>query len=248
VGDPAGGERSALDSPLGLPFLLALIRLLPQWLRDHPVEWIAALVVDGYFLARRWSGSCKRGIFGVGWLARALDRSETVFRKVLDRGFLIVFAGLTMIGLVHVGCRITFTARGAGMKIRSRCWHKHGMREEETTVSEHPRLQLSWPHLSPLDSGQTVRLGTGWPVLRSRCCDSADPWRLCTRVEPEKCFETFFCPGWTGYLIFLGYYLDVHFEIVAERDWHATLFARVLALSCSRVGEGVFAPAAFQRC
>ena len=32
-------------------------------------------------------------------------------------------------------------------------------------------------------------------------------------------------PGLTSYLIFLGYYLDIHFEIVAERDWHAALGA-----------------------
>ena len=40
----------------------------------------------------------------------------------------------------------------------------------------------------------------------------------------RRCFGLLL-PGITGYLIFLGYYLDIHFEMVAERDWHAALAA-----------------------
>src|SRR5262249_48482750 len=90
---------SAALAILWLPSLLESIYSLPQGLRDHPVEWTAAVVGTGYVLASTLVRLINRGKLRAPWLASAHDRSEIACTRLVDRGLLVFFGALAVIWL-----------------------------------------------------------------------------------------------------------------------------------------------------
>jgi hypothetical protein len=194
-------------------------RLWPQWLRGHAVESIAAVLLAGYFLA--WSlvrfGNPRH--FAVRRLARVLDRIDVASVRVLDRGFLTAFAALAALWLCtwlpHYlywpWCRDVDT-----FAVMAQAWATGERPYRDIRAFNFPgHIYLhwilgklfGWGHpgaFYAVDAAILLTLGISALAWSRRCSG-----RL--------------LPGMASYLIFLGYYLGAHFEIVAERDWHASL-------------------------
>jgi hypothetical protein len=206
-------------SILWLLLLIAWIPNLPRWLRGHPVEWIAAGVLTAYALAWTLARIGNRGTFWARWLASALDRSEIAFRRVLERGFLSVFTGLAIFWLVtwlpHYlfwpWCRDEDT-----FAVMAQAWDAGEPPYRSIRAFNFPgHIYLHWILGKLFGWGHVGLFYAVDAAILLFLGGSALAWS-------RKCFGRFL-PGMIGFLIFLGYYLDVHFEIVAERDWHASV-------------------------
>src|SRR6516162_3034113 len=85
---------------LGLSFIPLLIPLLPWWIKEYLVEWIAAALIAGY-VSIRIQGKSRRG--SVPWVARsirALDRADAAAGTFLERWLVTTFAGLSILWLL----------------------------------------------------------------------------------------------------------------------------------------------------
>jgi hypothetical protein len=205
----------------GLLLVPDLIRFLPSWVLMHPVEWTATALLWGYFLARmlvrrRSSGSR----WGDRW-ARALDCIEAVSGTLLKRWLAVGFAGISTIFLLlwlpHYvywpWCRDTDSYAQMAQE-----WSSGVLPYRDIRSFNFPgHIYLHWILGKLFGWGHTGRFYALDAAALLFLGASVIAW--------SRRRLGFSLPGTAAFLIFLGYYLDISFENVAERDWHAPLCA-----------------------
>jgi hypothetical protein len=204
---------------LGLSLVPDLFRLLPWPIRRHPVEWTAVVLLAGYSVAWALRRFRHRRAPWVDRLAPALDRVEAVSATLLQRWLVVGFAGVSTFCLLtwlpHYmywpWCRDTDT-----FALLAQEWDSGVLPYRDIRALNFPgHIYLhwilgklfGWGHTGlfyALDATALLFLGAVVIAWSQRCLG-------------------LLLPGTAAYLIFLAYYLDISFETVGQRDWHASL-------------------------
>ena len=209
---------------LGLYLVPDLFRLLPWWIRRYSIEWIAVAFLAGYSAAWALRRFRHRRAPWVDRLAPALDRVEAVSATLLQRWLVVGFAGVSTFCLLtwlpHYmywpWCRDTDT-----FALMAQEWDSGVLPYRDIRALNFPgHIYLHWI-LGKL-------FGWGHTGLFYALDATALVFLLASAVimwSRAAVLGALTAPGTAAYLIpaFLGYYLDVSFEIVAQRDWHASL-------------------------
>jgi hypothetical protein len=193
--------------------------MLPRIIREHPIEWTAAALVSAYALLRLGLGG--RGLVPGFWCSasRILDLVDRSSIMMIRWGLPAVFGGLGLWWLATwlpqypfwPWCRDEDTFAMLAMS-----WEVGDLPYRDIRAYNFPgHIYLHWllgktlgwgrPAAFYIFDGGLLLLLVGVTIAWSRRCLGH------------------FLPGLISSLIFLGSYLDFHFETVAERDWHATL-------------------------
>ncbi len=205
----------------GIYLLPDLIRFIPPWIRQDPIEWTFVAIFAGYSIA--WTlATFRQGTAPwIDWLVRTLERVNAIFGRLLERWLVVVFAGISTFWLLtwlpHYlywpWCRDVDTYSEMAQE-----WDCGVLPYRDIRAFNFPgHIYLhwilgklfGWGHTGlfyALDA--TVLLVFGAVVIA---------WsrrRLGLAL-----------PGTAAYLIFLAYYLSIDFQSVAERDWHSPLGA-----------------------
>ena len=204
---------------LGLYLAQDLVGLFPWWIKRHPVEWSSVAFVACYSLARALGKYRHREILWIDWLAWTMDRVEAVSGIMLRRWFVVGFAGLSIYWLLtwlpHYlywpWCRDVDT-----YALMAQEWDSGVLPFRDIRALGFPgHIYLHWILGKLFGWGHT---GIFYAV------DAAA--LLCLGAVVILWSHRrlgLVLPGMVAYFIFLAYYLDINFEMVAERDWHAPL-------------------------
>jgi hypothetical protein len=216
---------------LGLLIVPVLFGFLPYAIQDHPVEWWAAVVAVAFASAHFFVRS-RAGGNPAGWRTRARERLQRLLDR-LDAGSAWALNG----GLALAVALFTVFLLAA--------WAPHYLtwpwcRDEDTFAN----LAQSWaagirPYRDIRAYNFPGHIYLHWLIGRTfgwghtsifYAFDAAALVTLGVASSAWSCrlFGTAL-PGLVANLAFLGLYLNLDYETVAERDWHATL-AIVLAL------------------
>lgn len=200
-----------------------LIRFIPERVRNRSLEWTFAFVTAGYGLTVGWVAW--RGIEAARW-ARRLDRLDAFSRAMLGSW---LFRGLAVAAVVWLAAWFPHYlywpwGRDADAFAEiARAWDAGERPYRDIRGYNFPgHIYLHWM-LGKL-------FGWGRPSLYY-AVDAAGLLTLGAVVLAwsRRRFGDFL-PGMAAYLMFLGFYLDAHFELVTERDWHAALGATLALL------------------
>jgi hypothetical protein len=205
----------------GLLLVPDLIRFLPGWVRYYPVEWTTVLVFAAVCLISGLAGYCDPDKLWVEVLTRVSKGIDSCSRVALGRGLVVGFAVLGVVWLAawlpHYlywpWCRDVDT-----FAVIAQAWDAGELPYRDIRGYNFPgHIYLHWILGKLFGWGHTgVFYGVDALALFALGAVLLAWSRRCLGL---------LLPGLTSYLIFLGYYLDIHFEIVAERDWHAALGA-----------------------
>jgi hypothetical protein len=197
-----------------------LVRFLPLWITNEPIEWIALLLLSGYGVA--WVLAIgPRSARGNVHLAGMLDRTDAVCGAILTRWLLVGFAGIATLWLLtwlpHYPywpwCRDVDSYAEMAQE-----WDSGVLPYRDIRAFNFPGhiyvhwilgKLFGWGHTGlfyALDAVVLLVLGAVVIAWSRRCLGLA-------------------LPGTAAYFIFLSYYLGLDFQSVAERDWHSPLCA-----------------------
>jgi hypothetical protein len=204
---------------LGLYLMPDLIRFLPSWITQHPIEWTSAAILVGY--SPTWAIRKFRHERApwVERLARVLDGVEAVSRALLDRWLFVGFAGLSTLWLLawlpHYPywpwCRDTDSYAQMAQE-----WNAGVLPYRDIRSFNFPgHIYLHWI-LGKLFGWGHTGLFYALDAAALLCLGAVVITWSRRRLGLSL-------PGTASYLIFLAYYLDISFVNVAERDWHAPL-------------------------
>lgn len=220
------------------------LKLLPEIVWRHPVEWSAFAFAVTYFLMQVTFRSRVEERLAAARAHALLDRLDAASALLLDRGLrialLALVGGLLATWVPHYltwpWCRDEDTFAALAQ------WWDSGIRPYRDVRSYnfpgHTYLHwilgrtFGWGRTVPfyaLDVSAVIALGV---ALRT--------WSL-RRLGGSL-------PGLVGYVAFLSFYLSTHYESVAERDWHATLAAALalMALEAWPGRSGIWIAAALE--
>jgi hypothetical protein len=215
-------------------FLLPdLFGLLPEPIRKKPVELSAVAILAAYLLACALARFKHGRAGGVDGLARALGCVDAVCGAMLERWLAVAFLGIAVLGLLtwlpHYPfwpwCRDADTYAEMAQE-----WDCGLLPYRDIRAFNFPGHMYAhwiigklfgWGHTGifyALDAAALLLLGSLLIVWSRRSLG-------------------FVLPGMAAYLIFLAYYLSIDFQIVAQRDWHASLCG-ILGLLILQVWPG----------
>ncbi|APW60718.1 hypothetical protein [Paludisphaera borealis] len=206
---------------LGLYLADDLISYLPRQVRSHALESAFAAVLAGYVLSVFWAGRRGTEDRSTARLARGLDRLDALSTAAL-RSWLVY--GLVGAAVVWLAIWIPHYLYWPWCRdVEAFAEFAHGWNDGELPYRDirgynfPGHIYLHWI------------LGKlfGWGYARAFYGVDAAALLMLGGVVlawSRRCFGGLL-PGMAAYLMFLGFYLDQHFEVVAERDWHAALGA-----------------------
>lgn len=203
-----------------------LIRFIPARVRDRSLEITFAVLLVGYLSAAWWVARRGPATGSASRWARRLDRLDAFSRAMLRSG---LFRGLAAAAVVWLATWLPHYpywpwGRDADAFAEiARAWDAGDRPYRDIRGYNFPgHIYLHWI-LGKL-------FGWGRPSLYY-AVDAAGLLTLggVALAWSRRRFDDLL-PGMAAYLMFLGYYLDAHFELVTERDWHAALGATLSLL------------------
>lgn len=204
---------------ISLLFIPLLVSFLPWWIRWYATEWGLAAVAAGYALTRSLGNSRHRSLPWIDRTNRTLDQAETVSGRLLERWLMYGVAGLSVLWLLlwipHYvywpWCRDTDS-----YALMAQEWDAGVLPFRDIRSFNFPgHIYLHWVLGKLFGWGRTGLFNAVDAVALVLLGVLVLAWsrRRLGHV----------LPGMIAYLGFLAYYLDISFENVGERDWHAPL-------------------------